>query len=137
MTDYELVSVLIEFINTTWAIFATYVSIVFAFLVAGYFVANKLAPKMILVVVTLYTLVALWSVFALNRNVVAIGAAAEEIRRAVQEGNSTLSWVPAATTPEFLAPVVPFMVTGLAIVAYVGSIFFFFYQRKSDSPSGA
>ena len=29
MTDYELVTILIEFINIVWTIFATYVSIVF------------------------------------------------------------------------------------------------------------
>jgi hypothetical protein len=28
MTDYEIVNVLNEFVGTTWAIFATYVSIV-------------------------------------------------------------------------------------------------------------
>ena len=136
MTDYELVSLLIEFINTTWVIFATYVSIVFAFLVAGYFVSEKLAPKMISLVVSLYTLVALWSVFALNRNVVAIGAAADEIKRVLLEGDSTLDWVPVAATPDFLTPVIPILVTGLAIVAYAGSIFFFFYQRKNASRGG-
>jgi hypothetical protein len=36
MTDYAIVSVLNEFVSTTWSIFATYVSIVFAFLVASY-----------------------------------------------------------------------------------------------------
>ena len=133
MTDFELLTILIEFINTTWMIFATYVSIVFAFLIVGYLVAKKLTPKIISLVITLYTLVALWSVFALNRNVVSIGAAAAEINRAVQEGDSSLGWVPASAALDFMAPVIPVLVTGLAIVAYIGSILFFFYQRRSDT----
>jgi general stress protein CsbA len=132
MSDYELVSVLIEYINTTWAIFATYVSVVFAFLVAGYFAAKKLASTMVSLVITLYTLVVIWSVFALNRNVASIGAATDEIKRVVREGESSLSWVPLTSTPDFLSSAMPIMVTGLAVVAYVGSLLFFFHQRKDN-----
>ena len=135
MTDYELLSIFIEFINTTWAIFATYVSIVFAFLVAGYLVSKKLSSTIVSIVVTLYTLVAFWSVFALNRNVIAIGATVAEINRAVQEGESSLGWVPGVAAADFMTPLIPALVTGLAVVAYVGSIFFFFYQRNSTPPS--
>ena len=132
MTDYELLSIFIEFINTTWTIFATYVSVVFAFLVAGYLVSKKLSSSIVSTVVTLYTLVAFWSIFALNRNVVAIGAAVAEINRAILEDGSSLGWLPAIASADFLTPVIPFLVTSLAIVAYLGSIFFFFYQRKRD-----
>ena len=135
MTDYELLSIFIEFINTTWMIFATYVSIVFAFLIAGYLVARKLTPGIISLVVTLYTLVAVWSIFALNRNVVSISATAAELNRAVQEGDSSLGWLPAIESAELMTVLVPALVTGLGIVAYLGSIFFFFYQRNSDPPA--
>lgn len=40
MTDYEMLSALNASISTLWTIFATYVSIVFAFLVAGYLTAS-------------------------------------------------------------------------------------------------
>ena len=113
MSDYELVSVLIEYINTTWAIFATYVSVVFAFLVAGYFAAKKLASTMVSLVITLYTLVVIWSVFALNRNVASIGAATDEIKRVVREGESSLSWVPLTSTPDFLSSAMPIMVSSV------------------------
>jgi len=57
MTDHELLSTFIEFTNTLWTIFATYVSIVFAFLVAAYLVSSRLTPKVVSLVITLYSLV--------------------------------------------------------------------------------
>lgn len=130
MTDYELLNTFIEFINTTWLIFTTYVTIVFAFLVAGFLVSRKLSPAMVSLVITLYTLVATWSIFALNRNVAAIAAAQSEMKRLVEESGSSLSWVPVTSTPEFITSLVPILVTGIAVVAYIGSIVFFFYQRN-------
>ena len=132
MSDYELLSAFIEFINTTWLIFTTYVSIVFAFLVAGFLVSSRLSSKMTLLVTTIYTLVAVWSIFALNRNVAAIAAAQNEIKRAIQDSGSSLGWLPAASIPDFANSAVTFLVTTIAIFAYVGSVFFFFYQRKSS-----
>ena len=131
MTDYELLSTFIEFINTTWLIFTTYVSIVFAFLAVGYLISSRLTPKMVSLVVTLYSLVAVWSIFALSQNVQAISAAQGEIKRVVQESGSTLGWVPIASVPNFMNSAVPILVTSIAIVAYLGSVFFFFYQRKN------
>ena len=130
MTDYELLSILAEFINATWMVFATYVSIVFAFLVAGYLVSNRLTKRMISIVITIYTLVALWSLWGLNRNIATVTAIVAEIKRAVREDGSSLGWVPAVGTPDFLFPIVPILVTMLAVVAYAGSIAFFFHQRK-------
>ena len=130
MTDFEMVSLLDQFISTTWSIFATYVSIVFSFLVVSYLVSNKLTPKIVYLVITLYTLVALWAVWGLNRTSANLGAALAEIRRQVQAGTSSLAWLPAAAVPDFIAAAVPIVVTGVAVIAYVGSIFFFMHQRN-------
>ena len=54
MTDYELLNIFIEFTNTVWTIFATYVSIVFAFIVAAYLVSSRLTPKVVSLVLYLY-----------------------------------------------------------------------------------
>ncbi|MDA1371637.1 MAG: hypothetical protein O2971_12875 [Proteobacteria bacterium] len=133
MTDFELLTIFIEFINTTWTIFATYVSIVFAFLIAGYLVAKNLSAIIVSLVVTLYSLVAFWSVWALNRNVVAISATSREMKEGILSGQSSLGWFPMASAPEYLFVALPALVTLIAVVAYAGSIFFFFYQRKHDS----
>lgn len=130
MTDYEMLSVTIELINTTWTIFATYVSIVFAFLVASHLVSNKLAPNIVSVVITLYTLVALWSVWGLNRTSASLAAILSEIKRAVGEADSSLGWYPAISIPDLMMSAIPILITTVAVVAYAGSIAFFFHQRK-------
>ena len=133
MTDYEMFSGLTESINTLWTIFTAYVSIVFAFLVASYLVAKKLASQMVSLVVALYTLVALWALFGLNRTSLTITALTAEIKRAVLESESSLGWHPAVATPDVVFVALPAAISFVAIIAYVGSIVFFFHQRKLDS----
>jgi len=131
MTDYEMMSLAIEIINTLWAIFAIYVSIVFAFLVAGYLVASQLAPKIVSIVITLYSLVALWSLWGLNRTAATAMALIAEIQRAVEQDGSSLGWYPGVSIPEPVLVGIPLLVTAVAVLAYIGSIAFFFHQRKT------
>ena len=135
MTDYEMLSGLTELINTLWTIFTVYVSIVFAVLVAGYIAAAKLTSRMVSLIITLYTLVALWALLGLNRTSLTITALTAEIQRAVLEEGSSLGWHPVTTTPDFVFVALPFGISVLAIVAYVGSIIFFLHQRRSGSPA--
>ena len=136
MTDAELLSAFSSFVNTSWMIFTAYVSIIFAYLVAGYLISSKLGSKMVILVSTIYTLVAMWAIFAINTNLQSISAAASEIRRVVREGESTLDWLPVVKIPEFLDATVPIIVTLITIGAYVGSIVFFFYQRHHNDDTG-
>ena len=135
MTDYELLSVFQEFINITWTIFATYVSIVFAFIVASYLVSSRLTPRVAALVITLYTLVAFWSVWGIRQNATGIAATVGEIKRGVLEGNSSLGWVPIVETSDAMLLMTPFLITLVSSVAYVGSIIFFFYQRRVERPN--
>ena len=133
MTDYEMISVTVEIVNTLWAIFGIYVSIVFAFLIVSYLAASQLASRLVTIVITLYTLVALWSFWGLNRTAVTLGSAIAEIQQAVAEGRSSLAWYPGVSIPEFMLTVIPLLVTAIAVIAYIGSIAFFFHQRKATS----
>ena len=133
MTDFEMISVTFEMINTLWTIFGIYVSIVFAFLVVSYLAASQLASRLVAIVITLYTLVALWSFWGLNRSAATLSSAIAEIQRAVTEDRSTLAWYPGASIPEFMLTVIPLLVTAIAVIAYAGSIAFFFHQRKAIS----
>ena len=134
MSDYEILSAFIAFTNTLWMIFATYVSIVFAFIVAAYIVADRLTPKVVSLVITLYSLVSLWSVWAIGQNAGAVAATVNEMKRRVAEGNSTLGWVHQVSVPDYMLPIIPKVITSVAFVAYAGSIVFFFYQRKLTRP---
>ena len=133
MTDYELLSVFIAFTNTVWLIFAAYVSIVFAFIIAAYLVANRLSPQVVRLVISLYSAVSIWSIWAIRQNAVAISATVREMKRVVAESGSSLSWVPQLGIPESMIPIIPWLITLVAAVAYVGSIFFFFYQRRNEA----
>ena len=132
MTDYELLSVFIEFTSNTWAIFATYVSIVFAFIVASYLVSKRLTSRVVSLVIALYSLVSFWSVWAISSQATLISATVGEMKRVVQDNQSSLGWVPVLTIPDFVVPIVPILITSLATAAYAGSIVFFFYHRKGD-----
>jgi hypothetical protein len=114
-------------------IFAAYVSIVFAFIVAAYLVANRLTSPVVKLVISLYSAVSLWSVWALSQNASAISATVQEMKRVVAEGGSSLNWVPQLGIPDPMIPIVPWLITILAAFVYVGSIVFFFYQRKTES----
>ena len=133
MTDFELVSMLNDFINTTWFIFATYVSIVFAFLVVSYLASDKLAPRIVSIVIALYTLVALWAIWGLNRTSANLGASIAEIKQQVQAGASSLAWLPVASVPDFIVAAIPLVVTALAVIAYAGSIVFFVHQKRTGA----
>lgn len=130
MSDHELLNTFIAFTNTLWMIFATYVSIVFAFIVAAYLVAGRLTSILVSLVVTLYSLVSIWSVWAIGQNANAVAATAREMKRLVAASQSTLGWVPQVSIPDYMIPILPKMITGIAFVAYIGSIVFFYYQRK-------
>ena len=133
MTDYEMLSVFTEFWNIIWVIFATYLSVTFAFLVVGYLVATKLKPMMVSLIVALYSLVALWCTFGINRFVVNAPELSREIKRAVVESESTLGWSAVATTPEFVISAIPIILLVLTVAAYAGSVAFSFHQRKNAS----
>jgi pheromone shutdown protein TraB len=136
MSDADLLNAFTNFVNTSWMIFTAYVSVVFAYLVAGYLVSSKLGSNMALLVSTIYTLVATWAIFAINTNLQSISATAREIRRVVEEGESTLGWLPIVDIPDFLDTTMPVIVTFITVGAYVGSILFFYYQRNHNSESG-
>ena len=113
-----------------WGVFATYVSIIFAFLVASYIASSKLRPAIVSIVITLFTLVALWATWALNRGSVSAMAVVKEVKRGVQDGTSSLGWHPITGMPDSLLDIIPVIVTSVALLAYFGSLVFFFYQRK-------
>ena len=58
MTDYELMSVFGEFVALQQDAYMNFVTIIFAYIVAGYFVAEKLSSKMTTVITILFTIVA-------------------------------------------------------------------------------
>ena len=135
MTDFEMITVFMELVSTLWTVFATYVSIVFAFLVVSFMASGKLRSGLVSIVIFLYSLVSLWALWAMNRGSVSLVGAAREMKRQIQDGSSSLGWHPAANTPEFVLAIIPFVVTLVGLLAYGGSLLFFFYQRRAERAS--
>ena len=136
MTDYELVSAMTDSLNLLWTIFATYVSIVFAFLVASYLVARKLAVGIVWLVLTLYSVVSVWAMFGLNRTTSTVIGLATEIKRMALDPGSTLGWHTAASTPDAVFSIIAAVNGSVGLIAYAGSIVFFFHRRHSRSIDG-
>ena len=113
-----------------WQIFAVYVSVVFAFLIASYLVSDKLAPKMVSVVISLYSLVAVWSLFGISRTSATVISLAGEIKQLVSAGGSSLGWHPAVATPDLAFALIQVLIVAIAVFAYIASMVFFFHQRK-------
>jgi len=130
MSDYELISLLMASVDALWLVFSTFVSIVFAFLVVSYLVASKLRRSLAAIVIALYTLVALWAGWAMSRGSASVSAIVGEINLHVQGGTSSLGWHPAANTPDLVIRAIPIVITLIAFLSYVGSMFFFYIQRK-------
>jgi len=124
-----MISAFSEVWSTSWSVFAVYISITFAFLVTGYLVAGQLAPKIISIVIILYTFVAIWCFAGAERfarNGVNLGF---EIKAAVEAGESSLGWTTMANEPDFMLSIVPSLFWIIFLVTYCGSVFFF-HQRK-------
>ena len=130
MSDFELLSAFMAAVETLWLIFSTFVSVVFAFLVVSYLVASKLQKSLAATIISLYTLVALWSVWALSRGSASVTAIGGEMKARVQDGTSSLGWHPAVNTPDLIFAAIPMLISSIALLTYVGSIFFFYVQRK-------
>ena len=133
MTDYEMFSALSETIALLWTIFSIYVSVVFAFLVASHLAARQLASKIVSLVITLYTLVATWALFGLNRTAATLSATIDEGKRAVQESDSSLDWHPMLGIHDAFTTAFPIVILSIGLTVYIASIVFFFHERKSDS----
>ena len=130
MTDYEMFSALPASLSLLWDIFAVYVSIVFAFLVASHLAAGRLASRIVSLVITLYTLVTFWAIFGLNRTATTVAGMSAEIKRAVLESGSSLGWLSVVTLPESMFSAFPVVRLSVTLAIYAGSILFFFHQRK-------
>ena len=124
MSDYELVIAFTEIGATSQVSFMNFVSIVFGFIIAGYLIADKLSRKMTILITTLFTIVvlqeAVFAVLFLSDQLSLI----PEIQ--TREG---LQFHSGARYGDIAGPVTVVTYIATLILAYTGSIIFFFHQR--------
>jgi 4-amino-4-deoxy-L-arabinose transferase-like glycosyltransferase len=125
MTDYEVLSLFSEFGGNTQETFVNYVGILSAFIVAAYLVADKLTTKMTIVIVALFTVVALQQGIALLLHWGDQVGLLAEIRT-----RNDLVWHGAHRAPPSTGLV--FYATYFITVfgGYIGALAFFFDRRR-------
>ena len=135
MTDYEMLSEFNEYWGTVFMVFSVYVTVTFAFLVASYMVADKLKTGMVWVVIGLYTITSLWLNIGLNRFAAMAGLLGAEIKRLVIIGQSSLTWTTLSQEPDYILPLASYLIMIFPIFIYLGTLIFFFHQRRSGRVS--
>ena len=133
MTDFELAMLFKEYLSLLQSQYINLVSVIFAFLVAGYLAASKLRPMMVVVIITLF------SAFVLDAMLALIFLSADTLRlqelmaARIEAGSTELLFHSGARGDTASAD---FWFTASRVVAvaggYIGSIVFFFYQRRTE-----
>jgi hypothetical protein len=133
MSDFEMIMVFNEAFDFLLTTFTTFLSIVFAFLVASTLLAGRLTRTLAGIAVGLFSVASLFFI-ALTRSVAGdVGSAAGQIKLAVAAGRSSLGWV------GFVARDAPIgsalqVVTVLMALTFVAALVFFFHQRRVAIP---
>ena len=138
MTDFELYYLVLENTSTAFSIFTTYLTIIFAFLVAGHLMGHKISTGMTVVMIALFSLASLICVMVAVRAAEGMAGLAGLISKAIADGQSNLSWMPYGSPNSRVASTM--LQTGflvLLVLAYIGALVFFFQQRRAGLKAAA
>lgn len=125
MTDYELLIAFVETGQTSQDAYMNFVSIVFGFIVAGYLVADKLSQKMVILITILFTVV------AFQEALTAILFAHDQFGLIPEmQTRIGLQFHGSSSIGDYPADAIYVMFISTPVLAYVGSIIFFFHQRS-------
>jgi len=132
MTDYEILSLFSEFAGNTQDTFINYVGVLTAFIVAGYLVADKLTKMMLVILVALFSIVAIQQGTALLLHWGDQAGLLAEI-----QAREELSWHGAHRAPPWASGI--FYATYFLAVfgGYIGALIFFFDRRRGETASRA
>ncbi len=127
MTDYNLISLFHTSVEISNQTLMDYISVLFAFLIAGYFIAHKLEPLMIMLVIVLFTIIEgrlMINMYFLSNDMSTLGAL-----MALRAENGEFG-VPGLmmSTPGDNYFITQAIVT---IGSYIGGLIFFFHQRRA------
>jgi len=132
MTEYEHTILFLELAQAASSLMANYMTLVFAMIVTSYMAAHRLDRFMVWAALILYSSFALGfcnEIFQVYSDMSRLGIRIAELG---EKPDTALGWFgPVASSPDFLY-VLPKLVGGMIILAYIGSILFFFRARKAN-----
>ncbi len=130
MTEYEIMSLFSDYHDNTIQLVFGYVSIVSAFLIMSYFAADKLNKVHVFIVLVLFTGISFLLIAQINLT-----------RNLMSELNSLLLEYPdslvsdAGAAPVVATALITTLYNLVTVGGYIGSMAFFFYQRRQGSDS--
>ena len=131
MADLELYSVILQQGDYCESFIESFTTLLFAFLIASYLVADKLDRVMVAIVISLYSAMALRYAFLYHNTSGDIVAIAAELRDLAAMPESNVSWVEIGPVGVFYPSV-----TVILVLSYLASLVFFFHTRRKPRRGG-
>ena len=129
MTEYELVDTFYTIAGLSDQLIVSFVTLLFAFLIASYLASSRLDRRMVVVVIALYSFMALRYVLVFYNVSGDLVTLAETINESRLQAGSSLSWLEIGGGMSMtLGGTIAAM-----FLAYLGSIYFFFYTRNRSN----
>ena len=135
MSEYELVSLVIQFTNTSIQLILAYSSILFAFLVMSYLTAHKLNRVLATCVLVLFSLVCYLLIFQIYHVRNDLGHLLTYLLNQQLEGVKELPWF--GHNAAWGARVVSVLHYLVMVGGYTACIGYFFYQRNRGTQQEA
>ena len=129
MTEYELVDTFYTIAALSDQLMASFTTLLFAFLVASYLVSSKLDRRMTVVVIALYSFMAIRYVVLFSNVTGDISTLADTLMQLRSGEGSSLEWL------EIQGGIwwVNVGTTIAMLLGYIASVIFFFYTRHHDN----
>ena len=126
-----MVSLFVETVEALQSAFTNYVAVLSGFLIAGYLIDDKLESRMVVIVITLFTLV------VLQQGNIVIGLGHDsasllgQISTQASDASSNLGWHGGSTElgSGIGRIILRFSALAVLIFSYIGGLIFFFHQR--------
>lgn len=130
MTEFEMAYLVTDMQIAVSTTSATLFTITSAFLLAGYYVAHRLTPLMIGVVIVIYAWFFFGTTFMLNRELISLFGLAAEIHTHAEAGKG-LHWHAAANpAPAWVLSIGIVVGFALNAVIFIATLVFFFHCRR-------
>ena len=129
MTEYELVDTFYTIAGLSDQLIVSFITLLFAFLIASYLASSRLDRRMVVVVIALYSFMALRYVLVFYHVSGDLVTLAETINESRLQAGSSSSWLEIGGGMSMtLGGTIAAM-----FLAYLGSIYFFFYTRNRSN----
>ena len=130
MTEYEIADLFVSWGTYQELFLERFIYLLFAFIIAGHFVAAKLKPALLWIIVVLYSYMALRYILVYSNVIDDQIALADLIRQSQEQPNSGLNWLRIDVS---LSTILYSQAIAM-FISYVASLVFFFYSRKVNTP---